>query len=281
MARTNIFEKLKANFDLIKEVNRIYDLVFKQTTIKDFYDKYYIIERFVDAFCFQYWSNRGHCLNLDDFLNDVGFEEIYQSADKNVDAFIAFVEICANLYMLALRGLTKFHYDVTPNFGLLKDIIDDDLAHFNHKTYYDEEAEQLIVVENDPAVTAVVEIEDDSGLASDIVRYNHHTLKGDLAKKKAVLLMLGTQLEPQRKQLKTIDSHLESDIFFLLNNMNLRHNNTPSCDSKSKPVIAALPPEELESWYDELYQMLLLAKLELDNIERNKKVNELKSKFSN
>ena len=34
--------------------------------------------------------------------------------------------------------------------------------------------------------------------------------------------------------------------------------------------------EELESWYDETYQMLLLSILELDNVERNKKVKELK-----
>ena len=36
--------------------------------------------------------------------------------------------------------------------------------------------------------------------------------------------------------------------------------------------VANLTDEELESWYDETYQMLLLSILELDNIERNKKV---------
>ena len=40
--------------------------------------------------------------------------------------------------------------------------------------------------------------------------------------------------------------------------------------------VANLTDEELESWYDETYQMLLLSILELDNIERSKKVKELK-----
>ena len=43
--------------------------------------------------------------------------------------------------------------------------------------------------------------------------------------------------------------------------------------------VANLADEELEKWYDETYQMLLLAMLEVDNIERNRKVNELKKKI--
>ena len=34
-----------------------------------------------------------------------------------------------------------------------------------------------------------------------------------------------------------------------------------------------------EEWYDELYQMMLLAMLELEQLERNQKINELKSHF--
>ena len=37
--------------------------------------------------------------------------------------------------------------------------------------------------------------------------------------------------------------------------------------------------DELESWYDETYQLCLLAFLELDNVERTKKVAELKASF--
>ena len=37
--------------------------------------------------------------------------------------------------------------------------------------------------------------------------------------------------------------------------------------------------DELEGWYDETYQMCLLAFLELDNVERTKKVAELKASF--
>ena len=36
---------------------------------------------------------------------------------------------------------------------------------------------------------------------------------------------------------------------------------------------------KLEEWYDELYQMMLLAMLELEQLERNQKINELKTHF--
>ena len=38
--------------------------------------------------------------------------------------------------------------------------------------------------------------------------------------------------------------------------------------------------EALENWYDELYQMVLLAFLLLDNVERTGKVKELKGKIA-
>ena len=38
--------------------------------------------------------------------------------------------------------------------------------------------------------------------------------------------------------------------------------------------------KQLEKWYDELYQMMLLAILLLDNAERTVKVKELKDKIT-
>ncbi len=37
-----------------------------------------------------------------------------------------------------------------------------------------------------------------------------------------------------------------------------------------------MPKKQLEEWYDEIYQLSLLAFLELDNIERNRKISDLK-----
>ena len=67
----------------------------------------------------------------------------------------------------------------------------------------------------------------------------------------------------------------------MLNNINIRHNNRNSKDSsKFKEYIFKMDDAKLEEWYDELYQMMLLAILLLDNVDRSSKVKELKSKIT-
>ena len=160
-------------------------------------------------------------------------------------------------------------------YEMFPQIADDCLAHFNHKIFYNEELEQAIVVEDKPEVTAVVEIEEATDIAFEIVRYNHHALKGDITAKRAILLKMGSQLEPLRSQISACNKTLEKDIFFMRNNLNIRHNNCVPGDAKYKPFVASMDAETLENWYDELYQMILLAKLELANVKRMEQVERL------
>ena len=111
------------------------------------------------------------------------------------------------------------------------------------------------------------------------MEYNHYSLKGDIVRKRDILRILADKLEPQRKQLKGINSKLEDDVFALLNNLNIRHNNCKEGDKNYKEIVAKMTQDELEGWYDETYQMCLLAFLELDNVERTKKVAELKGEL--
>ena len=46
--------------------------------------------------------------------------------------------------------------------------------------------------------------------------------------------------------------------------------------TKYKEYVAKMSEEELEEWYDELYQMILLAFLMIDNVERMEKIKKLK-----
>ena len=79
--------------------------------------------------------------------------------------------------------------------------------------------------------------------------------------------------------LKLKNSKLEDDVLALLNNLNIRHNNCMEGDKNYKEIVAKMSKDELENWYDETYQLCLLAFLELDNVERTKKVSELKASF--
>ena len=114
-----------------------------------------------------------------------------------------------------------------------------------------------------------------------VIEYNHHSLKGDLEGKKAILLMLAERLESNQDVLSKINNTLKTNIFFAFNNLNIRHNN---CDSESNhywEYLANMTEQELEQWYDDTYQLCLLAFIELDNVDRKKRFEELKKERKN
>mgnify|MGYP002917821902 FL=1 len=105
-------------------------------------------------------------------------------------------------------------------------------------------------------------------------------MQGEIELKKKILISLGSELEPKRKELQALNKQLSEDIFFMLNNLNVRHNNRSKKDiAKYKEHVAKMTKARLEKWYDELYQMMLLAFLLLDNVDRTASVKELKEKI--
>lgn len=214
-------------------------------------------------------------------MKTIEFSRIQKGARHELDEFLSEIEVMYNFWNISVGYIdnheNEFRYYTTVNE--MQNLMDACLSDFNHMAFYDENSEQIIVVEDKPEVTAVAEIVEPQ-VAFEIIRYNHRALQGDVETKKRILLTMGTALEPKRDALKGINRPLESGIFFMLNNLNLRHNNCTEGDKNYKKAVATMPPEDLEHWYDELYQMILLANLELDNESRMRDVNNLKTVIS-
>jgi len=138
-----------------------------------------------------------------------------------------------------------------------------------------------IFVEKSPAAVAVAESEMiPEELSYKIISYNHHSMHGNIIEKKNVILQLADLLEAKRENLSKIDKEYSSDLFYAFNKFNLRHNNIdPNLSSKYVPVIAQMKNDELESWYDEVYQMCLLAFLRLEHDDRKIEFDKLKSRI--
>ena len=276
--RKSIFDIVSETIDIPGDVQRLYYLTYQLKIIDDTYMHKTVFEYVADH-CFGSWSKRGHFVELKDFQDAFSFNEVVAKAkDGDTEAFIVYLEYIYNLWRLAHWAFTcRAIKHRTNDFDLIKRIIDDNLANLNHKVYT--QNDYLILVEDKPEVTAVAEIVEQT-LAFDIIRYNHRALKGNIEQKRSILLKMGNALEPRQNALIRLNSSLKSDISCLLNNLNIRHNNCDKQDrSNYKECVAKMPASELEEWYDELYQMMLLAFLQLDNIERTQKVAELKSQF--
>lgn len=136
--------------------------------------------------------------------------------------------------------------------------------------------DRIIIVQKDASVTAVADIEEPV-LADAIVEYNHYLLKGNIEKKKEILREIADALEPKRSELEQINKSFTSDMFYLVNNMNIRHNNCDKQDKKTyNPAFDSLSDEEVEVWYDNIFQQELMAFLLLEQKVRNARIDAFK-----
>lgn len=282
MGRIPFSQVLKnASIDIRKEYDRLYELFFlaQYLTISS---RWITLRGCCDC-NFVNLHFRGTCVSLDDFDAFYGYHFEKMPRKFDINYLVSFCEYSYNLVINSQEYIIK----------VLCSHINSDLA--RSLRFYIQQMMKVIeeigymlntqngisdLVPKSQEAIAVAEIVDPN-LSYKVIEYNHHSMKGDLEKKRDTLLALADQLEPKRPDLKKINSDLESDLFFLYNNVNIRHNNSDPNGTKYKQVVAAMTDQKIEKWYDDAYQMSLLAFLELDNVEREERVQNLRDAFKN
>lgn len=273
MARRNIFEILQENIDFDYEVSRIMDL-WDESSVEEPFMKY-TLDEFIDEFCLEKWKNRNRCTSCQELCERLDIEFV---DSDDIEQVIRYLEYISNMVWLIDRYINaQRSYVCSKEYKYMKENVSYLIDLLNYEAKIIDSEEKVILIEKNPAVTAVAEIVSEE-VAIDIIEYNHYMLKGDISKKRKILKVLADKFEAIRPELKKTNSELESSIGLLINKMNIRHNNVEG--KNAIEYVKKLSTEELEGWYDEIYQMILLAILEFDNIERNKKVEELKKNLN-
>ncbi len=203
------------------------------------------------------------CLSLDDFDEEFGFCFEEQPDDFDIDYLVSFAEYVTN-FVFALINTCESHLDNDELFrviehieGCMEDIGYTKISKENIHIY----------VEKDPSALSVAEIVDDS-LAYSVLQYNHYRLKGDLDRKVDILRAMAHEIENSRGELKSLNNQFTSDFFQLMNKF-IRHNNDKD------EYISSLSDDELESIYDDIYQMWLYANMMLSQSARKERSAEL------
>ena len=202
---------------------------------------------------------RGTCLSLKDFNESYGFNFEPNPKQFDINYLIIFCEYTYNLIIYLCEGYGySYKHLYMQQMWMVLDLVDYEFIR--------DDASVNILIPRKQESLAVAEIVDEK-LAYSVLEYNHHSLKGNLEKKKAILKLMADDIEPQRKILNGINKTLADNLFQMFQKF-VRHNN------EDNPYIKGLSKKELESCYDDIYQMWLLAKLEIDNLERKKRVEE-------
>lgn len=272
MARKNIFELLKNTYNPSIELTNIIALFstpfIKKYQIKD--DRFYFskkIEDFVSAHLFHTWKARGTCLDCSDMKQRLGFNGKIDISDT--DTVITILEYYENILYLFVSKHPKITIlpQIDDTLLMLMDNMRALRDHLNQERVIISEEEKVLLVPKDPAAIAAAETSSDE-VAMAILKYNHASLKGNLSEKRNLLVNIAREYEPLLDNPPDGHGTLFSKTNGLLNCLHIRHNNATGKWEKTLP-------DNLEHWYDEVYQLLLLCKLESDNVERMKDVQTL------
>lgn len=221
------------------------------------------------------WEHRGTANDMNDFICRCGLGKLTDVFRKETCSQEEFITYCEAMYNMALIGMNGHEINSFKEIGraICKNIIIV-LNKIGYTIYeYPNEIKAIAIVNNDKAVIAANNVEKDS--AKRIMEYNHFILKGNLSKKKDILKNLADLYEGNKKKLNENNmKQLSSDIGFLLNKLNIRHNNEK--DNKSNNVLQKIPPKELEEWYDKTYELILTSIMDLKKLETMEEIKTLK-----
>lgn len=275
MGRRNFFDRLVRTIDFQREYQKIESLVLQPhslhgDSIEDSIERY-----------FKNWKYNANYLSFKELRDQLkftfvcdGYYNVPSGHIKDANDFFDYCEMIINMIVLLPEEEAEYHEN---NVNEIIRIIDYDLNSLNHKIRKIDD--KYLIIQKDATVSEVVDIVEDS-LAKTILEYNHYLLKGDLEKKKNILIKIANALEPKKGEIKSMNYQLFKDYFYLINNMDIRHNNCDSSDTSNYNIyFDKLTINEKEEWYDEIYQMSLLIFLLLENRNRTKKISDLKSKY--
>ncbi len=275
--RRNFAQILKeVNIDLKEEYQKLYDLLYRRSIQVAGQKLISIHDELGDAFLSFYF--RGTCMSIDEFDKKHGFNFAREPANFSVDSVVSICEYLYNM-LTAYQGSSGrgfFQQAINVQFCLSQIMAVIEAIGYMYAT----DDGYAIFVEKSPAAISVAELMPE-GLSYKVISYNHYSMKGNLDAKKNTLKMFTDMLEPRRPELTQIDSGFASDLFYAFNNFNIRHNNVDPSGKNYKKPVADLTNDQLEQWYDEVYQMSLLAFLRLEHVDRKKSFDVLKDSIEN
>lgn len=310
MVRQNYFEFIESmRFDAKKEIDIVKKILQEDIYIKNYktnlqeffsdgYKKYYPVEKkgqhvtFEEKFTVIYQRFTGvDCLyTVFEFILDLYSEIInkdkfainYVTSKEleEIDDYSGWIPETEGEFEIWAE--VRDHTSLIDQYDKLRERILYSLDKTNHewKTLQDD---NIIIVEKNVYASEVSQIVSETNIedAIKVLEYNHFSNKGNIQRKKEILISLANYLEPLRDELNAFEELKEvmkvngkkiiavEQLFGMYNNLGLRHNN-------DKQYHLNMNDEELEQWYDDIYTSTLFVILSLDEARILSKLKNLR-----
>ena len=268
MTRKNIFESIKDNYDIFIEIEKVYDNLENYDMFGMYkVDRFSREEKFVcaykffdfcDRYLFGFLPEIGTCRDIDEFM-EYADAELSFGKNKNLteERIINFLEVVENLFYIFFkkyRSLKRRHgldYYIDP-YDETRFLIDELEKHIGlSKLEYDD---RVILYKGDPKIDQALQNVSKPELVLELIQYKKET-KTSIEKRK-ILKQLDVLTEPITDAIKK-KYNPANDLDCILNNFDLRHNNSDPKSKDYKPKVATLTEEQLCEIYDVAYELIL------------------------
>ncbi len=212
------------------------------------------------------------CIN--DFFQNYGLDA-WNVRKKDINKLVLYIEIILTIlkhlkkYVCGFFPLTDNVKIIIANANHLADVLNYEIKEWKNTVILVPRNQELQLAEN-------YLVKKDKNLAIEVWHYEHSSMKGNIEQKRAVLQELGRFVEPY---LSKMEGSLSENVGFLLNNLNIRHNNLKG--AKSNAWVQGLNPVDLESWYDKTFALLLRTIVTKNQEGLVSEVEQLRKRFKN
>lgn len=274
MTRKNYFELIQdMGFDPYKEMDNLIALLEKKEYLgRNSYGS--SLEETISDLFLSY-KNRGTIISYSNMIN-----HIQRNIPNKTQQLFVFSEFLEDFFKELWEELTDEEQQF---FFILDKNIMTFLELSNHELITLENGNQIIVEKNVYA-SEVSQIVSETSIqdAIKVLEYNHFANKGNIERKKEILISLAAYLEPLKDELNASEELKEvmkvnnnkiiavAKLFDMYNNLGLRHNNNEQYHLK-------MTEEELEQWYDDIYTSTLFVILSLDEARILSKLKTLRN----
>ena len=261
MARQNYFDILnRMEFDPQRELKNLVDLLEVERNFKSIYYETSLNSAISDNFLD--YPNRSTFTSYSQMVEFVGLN-IYNTTEQLFVFSEFLVDIFCNLSEKFTEKESEFIQIIFDNIKRFLELSNHELITLDNgnkiiveKNVYASEASQIV------SETSIEE-------AIKVLEYNHFSNKGNIQRKKEILIALANYLEPFRRELNYSEELKDimkvnnqkviafEKLFEMYNNFGLRHNN-------SNQYHLDLADDELEQWYDDIYTSTLFVILSMD-----------------
>lgn len=272
---TSIFDILNKNGSLKDEIIKIHKLFSAETIAinnNDLFGGYQIsLKEYIDLHLFRNWSYRGTCISIDEAIHKISTKEDLRFWQEN-ECFL-YLEFLINMVDLFAENVPRDGreqiYTIINNIRIILERCNRYIKKVDGKHY---------ILEKDSSVSAVVDILNTTQIAIPVIAYNYISNVGNIPEKQTILRILANDFESIKSKFNADNRYtgLCSDLGFLFNNLNLRHNNNGS--SRVNIDFGKISDDELEKYYDMTYRRYLMAVLACEELDTRNIIDALKKK---